>query len=147
VEIDLLDYDSGIAKLRRYYDSHEWWIIPIIDESSMWAVQTIEKGHYMGEANADFQWLVGAGPEGTYGGVVFARKRRMGAKQLARCLRDAGGPRVSPADLATAETAGVSLPRRVSPAATVGVVTTVQRTPTLRPSTAPRRKGWWWSRC
>jgi hypothetical protein len=100
----LFDAADAARFLSEKLDSREWWVF--IGASRV--LSAIEERHYSGEANADFQVLIGP-PAGPFVDVfpnalllplTFAHKRHMNSAELARMLRSQGAiPEVLAADL------------------------------------------------
>ena len=92
-ETGLLTNDEARAEARRKLGSRSWWILPWVGERSADLSIAIERRFYDGEANADFEVLIGGLPNWRLPcTVAFAHKRRMTAAQLAALCGEAGLP-------------------------------------------------------
>jgi hypothetical protein len=99
----LFDEHDAARAVSEKLDSHEWWVFV----GASGALPLIEEQFYSGDANADFEVMIGppVGPfRDAFPGVrflplAFARKRRMSASQLARFVSAEGGARVTAAEL------------------------------------------------
>lgn len=92
MSVNLLGEREYIDLLVDRIRSREWYIIPGLSPASSELMILIETTHYAGEANADFELLLGPLVPGAFS-IAFAHKRRMTHEQLLALLRlpdDAG---------------------------------------------------------
>jgi hypothetical protein len=87
----LLDTQASAALLRRRLASRQWWAFVIVNFTGLELVERIERRHYWGKANRDFEML--ALPFIANLGsvaIALANKRRLSARELARHFDEAG---------------------------------------------------------
>jgi hypothetical protein len=82
---ELLDEGAARDFIRERLNSKEWWLI--VGDSRL--SELIEKRYYEGEANEFFEVMIVPRP---FLPISFARKREMGARELAACVEELGGP-------------------------------------------------------
>jgi hypothetical protein len=97
MNFDVVDVGVGKTRIRRYLESHDWWVIPRVSEAASDLMGRVEQTYYMGDANSDFEIVVTGGA--TVLCVAFAHKRRMTAAQASELLTHFTGRPVEEAAL------------------------------------------------
>lgn len=88
----LLEHDDAHGRLQTYVDSGAWWIVPQITSEALDVIRAIENRYYTGEANADFELLLGPLPPFGQLATAMFHKRRISPQQLAAVLVEHGSP-------------------------------------------------------
>lgn len=85
MSVALLTEDETRGLIRRYLDSFDWWVFPIVTARGSEFMIEIETTHYTGKANADFEMFM-LGIPGCFT-LALAHKRRMSIDQLSELLQ------------------------------------------------------------
>lgn len=95
--LQLLQEGASGSLLRHRLNSGKWWVIVGAHPMALDLATVLERRHYSGQANEDFEMLMCIrSPFTPVGFVAFAHKRRATAEQMAQCLQDAFSLRRAP---------------------------------------------------
>jgi hypothetical protein len=80
--MELLTENDARTRILEMLDSRDWWVIPWLTEAAGDLSLAIEKRYYAGEANDDFQAIIGPIM------VSAGRKARMSPEQLGELMAE-----------------------------------------------------------